>query len=77
MPKIKIHHHLIKKQKIRPFTIKGAGNQIARKKNQQLNKNYNDTIIYEGNRYFLVYEFQMEQVDVITFIREMKKAVKK
>jgi len=77
MPKVKIHKHLIKRQKIHPFTIKAVGNQIEKKENQQLNKNYNDTIIYEDNRYFLVYAFQKEQDDIITFIREMKKAVKK
>jgi len=77
MPKVKIHNHLIKRQKIRPYIIKGIGNQIERKGTQQLNKNYNDTIIYESNRYFVVYAFQEEQDDIITFIREMKKAVKK
>lgn len=77
MPKVKIHKHLIKRQKIHPFIIKGVGNQIEKKTNQQLDKNYNDTIIYEDNRYFLVYAFQEEQDDVITFIREMKRAVKK
>ena len=77
MPKVKIHHHLIKKQKIRPYVIKGVGNQIAQKKNQQLDKNYNDAYIYEGNRFFVVYEFQEEQGETITFVREMKKAVKK
>jgi hypothetical protein len=77
MPKVKIHKHLIKRQKIHPSIIKGVGNQIGKKGNQQLDKNYNDTIIYEDNRYFLVYAFQEEQDDVITFIREMKRAVKK
>jgi len=77
MAKVKIHKHLIKKNKIRPFTIKAVGNQIEKKKNQRLDKNYNDTVIYDDVRYFLVYEFQEEKNDVITFIREMKRAVKK
>jgi len=77
MQKVKIHHRLIKKNKIRSFTIKAVGNQIEQTKNQRLYKKYNDTVIYDGVRYFLVYEFQEEQNDIITFIREMKRAVKK
>jgi hypothetical protein len=77
MPKVKIHNRLIKKHKIRAFTIKAVGNPIKQTKNQRLYKKYNDTVIYDGIRYFLVYEFQEEQDDVITFIREIKRAVKK
>ena len=76
MPKVKIVDRLIKKHKIRPFIIKGVGNQIEKKK-QRLYKKYNDVALFENHRYFVVYEFQEEKYDIITLIREMKKALKK
>jgi len=77
MPKVKIKDRLIKKHKIHPFIIKGVGNQFEKQMGQRLYKKYNDTVKYETLRFFVVYEFQEEQEDIITFIREIKKAVKK
>jgi hypothetical protein len=77
MPKVKIQNRLIKRDKIRPFIIKALGSRFEKTNNQRLNKKYNDTVIYEDIRYFVVYEFQEEQDAVITLIREIKKVIKK
>jgi hypothetical protein len=77
MPKVKIVDRLIKKHKIRPFIIKGVGNQFQKQNNQRLYKKYNDISLFEDHRYFVVYEFQEENDDIITLIREMKRTIKK